>query len=468
MGKWLDMPSIYAFVVGRNRRLLILAFLVGWAWTAWIGVHSDGWLLDDEITHALIAHEVWRDPSLLLNVWGRPANTLAYLLPSYGAGLELRRCAALLMTACIGLLAISLAGHMGLKRTWLVALCFWFQPWVSDVGYQSITEIPFALLLLAAAWRLQRHRPLSAALLVGALPLVRHEGALFVALFILLMAVTKRPVALGLSLLPMVGYNVAHAVVFGLWPSGNLADWMPTREYGHGTWFHFLPLALQDIGWPVAGLCLVTGLRLALTRQPAGWLYVPYVLYVLAHVVIYRFGLYASGGYGVFLFPIAPLAAIAAAECLEQLGARLAAWARTLGRLGIATAVLCLLACSVAMSGFRTQPRSKDELAVALEQTATWLQAHATPGQHVTRHAEPPHVIAVHPAFWLFFNPRWPDYAASLEADGPDRLAVGDFVVWDSKYGERHSLHLNTLTDTNRYLLCASFGRDAVRVFQRR
>ncbi|HYO88337.1 MAG TPA: hypothetical protein VER79_06790, partial [Candidatus Limnocylindrales bacterium] len=159
-----------------NRLLLVAAFALGIGWLAVMLLRSPGMLLDDEITHALISLNAWRYPEALLDVWGRPGNTIAYMLPMLLGGFEGRRIAAIVLTALTAACAVALAPRMGVRTRWLVALCFFFQPWIASLGFQSITEIPFSLALAGGVLAWMHGRWGLAGLCFGLLALIRHEG----------------------------------------------------------------------------------------------------------------------------------------------------------------------------------------------------------------------------------------------------------------------------------------------------
>ena len=119
----------------RDKTLLVAAFALGIGWLLVMLARSPGVLLDDEITHALISINAWRYPEALLDVWGRPGNTIAYMLPALLGGLEGRRLFAIGLCALTAVLAVGLSRRFSVKAGWLVVLCFFFQPWIAEVGF---------------------------------------------------------------------------------------------------------------------------------------------------------------------------------------------------------------------------------------------------------------------------------------------------------------------------------------------
>jgi hypothetical protein len=238
---------------------------------------------------------------------------------------------------------------------------------------------------------------------------------------------------------PLALYNAVYFAFFGRLASGNLFDAVPTTEYGSGSWFHFAPLLAAGVGGAVLVLALL-GLPSAARQRDdsrrAPWGYrllflTPYALYYLVHTVLYHFGLFASGGYGVFLLPMAPAAAVMAALGGEWayggiksgLNRRLSA--RTAQRVALIPAALVL--GLIVSGGLSATPALLDPLHAAQQQAAGWVKAQLAPLS-----IEPP-VAGAHIAFWLAFRPHWPTSSQPWWFD-PAALPPGSLLVWDSKY----------------------------------
>ncbi|MBL8147803.1 MAG: hypothetical protein JNL34_15605 [Anaerolineae bacterium] len=429
----------------RDRALLGAAFALGIGWLLVMLARSPGVLLDDEITHALISINAWRYPEALLDVWGRPGNTIAYMLPALLGGLEGRRLFAIVLCAVTAGIAVIMAGRFSVKAGWLVVLCFFFQPWIAKTGFQSVTQIPFSLALAAGVLAWMTGRWGLAGLCFGLLPLIRHEGIALAGAWVLFALVRRQWWSALLAILPLGLYNALYYLLFGRLASGNLLDSVPTTEYGSGSWLHFVPLLTAGVGIPVLVLAL-TGLlpaarqRDETRRVPWGWslfYLAPYGLYFLVHTLLFHFGLFASGGYGVFLLPLAPAAAVLAARGGEWAFAgirnvfnqRLPAQAARWGALGLASVALVF----IFGAGLSAAPTPLDPLHEAQQQAAMWVQGYLD-----TLSLDPP-VAAAHVAFWLAFHPAWPESAEPWWFD-EGALPVGSLLVWDSKYSPERGM----------------------------
>ena len=448
----------------RELALVSAAFALGIGWMLVMLSRSPGVLLDDEITHALISINAWRHPAAILDVWGRPGNTLAYMLPALLGGLEGRRLFAIGLCALTAALAVPMGRRFGVRSAWLVALCFFFQPWIASVGFQSLTQQPFSLAMAAGVLAWMSGRWGIAGLCFGLLPLIRHEGIALAGIWFLFALVRRQWWSAALAAAPMLAYNAVFFATYGRLASGNLFDAVPTTEYGTGSWFHFVPLLAAGVG-PVVLVLALLGLVPAVRqrddtrRTPGGWailFLVPYALYFAVHALLYRFGLFASGGYGVFLLPLAPAAAVLAARGGEWAYDRLNQGLR--GRLspslarGSAVVVAAVVLGLIISSGMLAPPTPLDPLHAAQQEAADWVTA------RLDTLSVPPPVAAAHVAFWLAYDPVWPSANQPWWFDAA-ALPARSLLVWDSKYSPARGLTPEGLTGSG-WREVARFGSD--------
>lgn len=443
--------------------LFWLTFAAGLGRALWLMWHSPGSPLDDEIAHFLIAQGVWDDPRLLLNLWGRSVNTLVFAVPA-AFGLTAARGLALLMTGIAILLTARLAQRFGLRHAWLVPVLFWFQPWVQQLGFTCLTEVPFLLFVVAGLLAFTSGRLLAAGVLLGCLPLIRHEGIGLVAAWIAYAALTRQWRLAGALAAPYATFVALYAAVFQATPLQIFSAGTHTDHYGAGGWLHFAPHLVQ-----AAGLALLPALyglpRLLRTRESAlatG----TFVLYLAIHVVVYRFGLFASGGYVEFLLPLAALVALAGAAGVEALAEELHRHSRPelfglrFGSAPVLATGIAVLAAGIVVQGLRhAAPHALQPIDVACGQAADWLR-----GQGLSRRA----VVATHVRVHHALSLPIPDVLHLWVRPAPPAgQAAGTLVVWDGKYSDGWGLPLAELQG-ERWRLLAEFGAEReVRVFEK-
>jgi hypothetical protein len=157
--------------------------------------------LVDEMTHYMVARDVLRENAgVLFDAWGRPGNILAYVF--FSESLEMRRFATLVMSFIVVLFATGIAYHIRVRHLYFVPVLLWLQPWFFQYSFQSLTIVPFMLYMTAAVYFWMRRADQNergqrlprtgkthgirrhlfgnswrwASLLVGMLPVTRHES----------------------------------------------------------------------------------------------------------------------------------------------------------------------------------------------------------------------------------------------------------------------------------------------------
>lgn len=337
------MPRIARlWIILSHPALAWAALLAGAAVATVMAVLSDGTYHDDDLTHYLIARWAWNWPEYLLNDWGRPGFTVLYFLPA-GAGWFAARLMSVAVTTVTAWLAYDIARRQRVPLAALVPLLFWLQPMAFLFSYTTLTEPALALYLTLGTWLyLRRHFALSCAV-ISLCMITRHEGVLFLGVWGLVMLWQRRSPRewLWLAWAPLA-HNLLNWIILGRVPSlQRYGEAVPTTEYGAGGWLFMFAQ------WPLAAgfgivLLAVVGVFSYARRPGAGPWLIGGGLYLLAHTIVYRFGLFASGGYARFLEPLAPLVAVCAAEGVAQL---VAGWRRANRRLSVARSLAAIALC---------------------------------------------------------------------------------------------------------------------------
>lgn len=446
--------------IGSGRALrtaYVVSFAAGLAWTAWLMASSPGVPIHDELGHVRLAAESWQHPSYLLDPWGRPANTLTYAIPARW-GLDGARMMSLLIAAATVLLATRIAQRLGLRLLFIVPLALWFQPWFNDLSYTALTEVPFSLAVVAGISAALDRRDRWASFAFGLLPLFRHEGIVILGAWAVLCLVRRawRPAVI--AAVPLVVYEIAFALAERR--SAFAEVYLEPREttfYGSGGLSHFLSPVGTGVGWAVLALAVLALPRLRTLRWRSLAL-APFVLYFATHTILYRFGLYGSGGYGLFLLPLAPALAIAAALGTEWIagGATSDARPRILRALSISAAAAML--GGVVYLGVQTDARPVDREGVAMRAVAAWLDAREVPPERVyTTHA------------WLntFYEvPFRPIVSDRTTATPLGDIPAGSYLVWDEHYSDRLGWPIEYLSDPGQgWARLTSFGDNLAVVF---
>jgi len=437
-----------------------VVFAAGLLWTVCLLVRSDGVAVDDEVGHVLISMWAWKFPSGMLDIWGRPGNTVFYMVGALW-GMKGARCCAVLASCLTVLVTTRVARKLGLKRLYLVPAFLWFQPWFNDVAYTAVTEVPFALLLMLGVYLWLEGKVCWASILIGLLPLVRYEGIALVGAWCLYLLLSKQFRGVFFAACPILVYNLAFLLCWGCLPFSIYLNPVPTTEYGSAGWTHYLPAIREGVGLPVLVLSLFSVAAMVKLKRKAS-AFALHALYLTLHVILYRFGLFAGGGLPIYLVPVAPafcLAASLGAQCaldsLKGLFERL--------RLGEGALRICRFACItgcivyVLLVGVRTEPRRLGSRGLACKRAAEWI---------VSNRLSINRVVSSHVWFYYFYGLSWtPEKGFAPPA--LDDLGSGAMVVWDNKYSERAGHTFEKLSGTGGgWRRLKTFGCRTVVLFQ--
>ena len=308
--------------VPRNVFLTALGF--GALWVIY-GQLSPGTFNDDDIVHYFMARQSLDDPSLWISLWGRPLHTFLYALPA-GLGYW----AVELLTAVISALTLvmtyKLAVAAGVRSRFAALLFTAFQPFFFKLGFSCLVEPLGGLVLTTGLWAMLVRRDRVAACMAGLLPLTRFE-LIFVALFVLVPAVKRRPrAALLIAAVPMFVWNLAGWFFEGdpLWLPAQLLGGHFTRSLAAQPLAHYFRSLPMVIGGAILPLFML-GLFPDTDRSRGGaanrlrGLFVVHLL-VLAFLAWNIHAIGGSVGYLRHLVSLGPVIGILAALGFDRWG----------------------------------------------------------------------------------------------------------------------------------------------------
>ena len=431
---------------GSDRFVLVLAMLLYATLSAWMAVASKGFLEADGITHYLARRFALTQPLHLVDVWSRPLCVLLYCVPARLGGLtgtRLMSCALVLATVP---LVIASARRLGLARPAWAGLFLLTEPLLFAHSFSELTEVPFALLLLAMFYAYQRRWFWLVAALAAVAPLGRPEGFGLIAVAFVAVVLHRRWWWAGLLPLGILGWEWAGWHVFGSphaypWYAWLKHNWpySPDSTYGHGNVL-WLTAVLPAVVGPVAFGCVAFGVPALVgpPRSDGAWrrvfadhvdrcrvLAVLVPLGVLAaHSLLWATGKMASNGEPRYLLVPAPFWAVLAAAGLEQLASEFR-WRRPAAWIAV-NAALAVVA-NLLYPCFPLGPQDDDRLA---DRAVAWIGAHPDVRERY------PKLIAWEPHLFLRLDadkigPGAPDPSQTNVKAAP----AGTLLIWDSIYG---------------------------------
>jgi len=443
---------------------ILFTFFAGFLYLLFLLFTSKGTPLHDEIGHYLISRDAIHSPDHIFDIWGRTAHTLLYILPAQ-SGLYTARLLSLIFALLTVYFTLEVAKMLNIKLFFLVPLFLLFQPWFADLSYMCITEVPFSLIMILGIYLYLKDRHITASFIIGLLPLIRHEGIALSGLWCIYMLYKKKwlpPVAI---IAPLLIYNAAFYIFQGSWPFAMYFDTAPTDIYGSGSWFHFL-IRLphpRAVGIPIMMLVtcsLIPIIKSGRLRPMFLW----YFSYFALHSIIFRFGLFASGGMKLFLLPLAPSFALAAVIGLEWIVTFTLPYLKNFDskQLTIITernfySTVC--AICVLMTFLFIKPWPLDREGVALKQAIAWIRQENLPDNNL---------ISTHVYFYHFFPRRVPTVTLWEKFPPLKDMPAGTIVFWDEHYSDRWDIDYNYLTSHDKtWRKLKEFEEGTVVIFQK-
>ncbi len=299
-------------------RRALVATGVGFALSLVCAVLSDGVYHEDDLVHLQMAEWAFRDPRYLLDSWGRPGFTALYAIPAQAGWLSARIFTAVL-AAATAWLSFRIAQGFGLRLAWIVPALLWAQPLYFTLTYTTLTETTAAFYLTLAMYAWQRGSLTCSAALVSLLVLTRHEAVVVAGLWGLMLLQRRAPWSAWLALAwAPVAHNVLSFVFLGRVPIEAFLEPKPADFYGSGHWFTMSLHAHWAYSSAVVFLAGAGAAALAVRRNAGAWWLAAGGVWILTHTVVFKFGLFGSGGYARFLLVVSPVIATAAAFGIDR------------------------------------------------------------------------------------------------------------------------------------------------------
>jgi len=452
--------SLFTFHLNKSKGTILywFFFTLGLLRILYLFLNSPGVPVQDEVGQFLYSKASWEYPQYLLNLWGRPLRTLMYLIPSR-FGFNFARLFSILLASFTVLISTKLARNLDVKRLYLIPVLLWFQPWYLDLSYTVIPQVLFSLLLISAVYFISKQKFTYSSILIGLLPLTRHEGMALLGVWTLYLLIKRKWKMIVISISAILIFNLFNLLVFHEFAFSIYLNPKPTTLYGSGTWFHFISPLVKNVGYPILLLSII-GVIPIIRNNKTGLLGF-YLLYFLVHTIIYKFGFFASGGYYFFLLPLAPAFCVLSAIGLEEISTTVELIVKdSISRSITINSILIFTLGAVVFLGIQTKPRPLDIEGSALKQAYEWIQHSGI---------EYPELIATHIWFYYFSNlPLYPELDLS-NPPPPESLAPGSLVVWDWHYSNRWGLKYDHLINPlNGWEEIMVFENGVVVIFQKK
>ncbi len=282
----------------------------------------------DSWNHFLYARWALKHPSLMLDQWGKTLFTIPAIPFSYfGMGGMY-----VMNLACVALgawMTYMTAARIGIKLPWMAVLFYIFMPVVFGNAISALTEPMNALALSVVFYLLATQKWAAAAILASLLPFFRTEGLVILPGILLYFCIKGKwkytPLLLvGTAIFTLIGGIFLKNPLWLFKTNPYVAQQVRQYEWGRGTWLHFIRQHGEITGWLISLLLLLALVLLAThtvyiarRRTPEEksrfcyWLVAPVFLsFLLAHTIVWKFGMMGSNGLTRVFLVVAPAIAL--------------------------------------------------------------------------------------------------------------------------------------------------------------
>lgn len=425
----------------RARTLVLVTAALYVVLSTLLNLTSQGFLEADGVTHYLYSRFAFENPAYFADVWGRPVRMLIHALPAHFFGLHGVRAASLVCVLLTAWIVYRIAKKLEWKSPAYAAFFLLIQPLLFLHSFSELTEVPFALLGALALWTLLTRHWWLFALICGAMPASRPEGAGFVLLAIAMLLLHRKWYWLPLVGLPVLIWNTYGWIMWGsdagpwhLWLV-NQFPYSAKSLYAAGPIYRFLavlPFVVSPIAVP-AILIGSWGLLTSHLPRSKSFLHdleaqtqllivaIPWGI-LCVHSYLHYSGKMSSSGEPRYLLAAAPFWALLAAR----------GWTMIVDRFRLPKPALIagLAACIPILVNltYPVVPIKRQPDALLCEEIAQWY----ADSPYATSH---PIVYGTHPLVYLYTDRPIQDIRARVIANPPK----GAFFVFDSLYASYNS-----------------------------
>ncbi len=332
------------FKAHRNSSAALTALMGLFLLYLWIAVSAkSGAGGQDSWNHYLYARWCFKHPMLILDLWGKPFFTLlAWPFAQIGiGGVYALNMFATLATAWLTYL---IGRKLAMRNPWTLIILFGMQPVVFGNFYSALTEPTNALVLAYIIYLFVSDHFKSAVVITSFLPLLRTEGLVILFSVLPFLLVRKQYRLLPWLLTGTVVYSILAAFV-----SGDIGYFFKNNPYfkfenseqnsfdpGQGSLFYYLENQRQITGFWLSLLIFISLILILIylfqrikkktpheLSQVMVWLLLPiYFGYLVAHSLIWYWGILGSHGLFRVFMVVAPIAALIAQFAIHKLMAQ--------------------------------------------------------------------------------------------------------------------------------------------------
>lgn len=429
----------------------------------WILFGSEGFVGDaDSVTHYRFSRYSWQFPAFLLDHWAKPVFTLlSSPFAQFGhAGVSIFNLLGGIGSAWLVWLS---AKKLGYPNRLLLPFLVFFTPIYTVFVISGQVEVLFGLFIMATVWLCLDKKYLWAAVVVSFSHLVRTEGIIIIPIIGLFLLVKKQYRHIPWLLTGTIVYSIIGYFHFGdfFWLITQMPYTGKAEMYGTGSLWHFFnawPKIFGVVNYLLIPLGIITILYDLVRKREsrhvdeAILIILPFVLYFMAHVVMWYTGIGRSLGMYRYMISIVPVGALLALRGFNTIFFSLERLTRSKIAAYVFGVLLMALFVSIPFQRYRI-PQKLDGMNIVMKEAADFMKKEKI---NQTK------VYYSDPAFMMFLDLNPFDETSSRfrlpDSSRPHHeVKPGEIVIWEGHFMALEGVKLEDLQNSPYYKMLGLF-----------
>jgi len=429
----------------------------------WILFRSEGFVGDaDSITHYRFARYSWRFPAFLLDHWAKPVFTLlASPFAQFGhIGVSIFNLLAGIASAWLVWLS---AKKLAYNNRLLLPFLVFFTPIYTLLVISGQIEVLFGLFIMATVLLCLEKKYFWAAIVISFSHLVRTEGIIIIPIIGLYFLVIKQYRHIPWLFTGTLVYSIVGYFHFGdfFWLITQMPYTGKAEIYGTGSFWHYFdrwPKIFGVVNYlliPLGILSIVSDLVRKRERpflDETMLIILPFVMYFLAHAVMWHTGIGRSLGLYRYMVSIVPIGALLALRGGNVIFDSLHNLSRTKVAGYVAGLALMAIYVFTPFQEYRI-PQKLDGMNKVMKQASEFI---------LRENLDQQKVFYYDPAFEIFLNLDHFDQSKShFRLPDPTKpyyaVSPGEIVIWEGHFMALDGVKLEDLQNSPFYEMLGLF-----------
>ena len=429
----------------------------------WILFRSEGFVGDaDSVTHYRFSRYSWRFPAFLLDHWAKPVFTLITSpFAQFGhTGVSVFNLLSGIASTWLVWLS---AKKLGYSNRLLLPFLVFFTPIYTVLVISGQVEVLFGLFIMATVWLCLDKKYLWAAVVISFSHLVRTEGIIIIPIIGLFFLVKKQYRQIPWLLTGTIVYSIVGYFHFGdfFWLITQMPYTGKAEIFGTGSfWYYFdvWPKIFGVVNYLLIPLGILAILFKLLRKRESRHLdeailiILPFVIYFMAHVVMWYTGIGRSLGMYRYMVSIVPVGALLSLRGFNAIFDFLERFTRSKIAGYFFGVVVMALFISIPFQRYRI-PQKLDGMNIVMKQAADFMISEKL-NQNKLYYSDP--------AFEMFlvldpFDDSKSRFRLPASSRPHHEVKPGEIVVWEGHFMALEGVKLEDLQNSPYYEMLGLF-----------